>query len=67
MDLKGGDFDVNDKERDGAPKKFQNEVLEELLDIDPCQTFEELFAALDVDRPTTEKLLHALRMVQNKV
>ena len=62
--FKSGDFDVNDKERDGAPKKFQNEELEELLDIDPCQTLEELSAALDVDRSTVGKRLHALGMVQ---
>ncbi|EFN86570.1 Histone-lysine N-methyltransferase SETMAR, partial [Harpegnathos saltator] len=53
--FKSGDFDVNDKERDGAPKKFQNEELEKLLDIDPCQTLEELSAALDVDRSTVGK------------
>jgi len=61
---KSGDFDVNDKERDGAPKKSQNKELEELLDIDSCQTLEELSAALDVDRSTVEKRLHALGMVQ---
>ncbi|GJQ77299.1 hypothetical protein Trydic_g20720 [Trypoxylus dichotomus] len=71
MDLKGvywfqpfksGDFDDNDKERDGAPKKFQNEELEKLLDIDPYQTLEELSAALSVDRSTFEK--HTMGMVQ---
>ena len=38
--FKSGDFDVNDKERDDAPKKFQDEELKKLLDIDPCQTLD---------------------------
>ncbi|GJQ73057.1 hypothetical protein Trydic_g1688 [Trypoxylus dichotomus] len=62
--FKNGDFDANDKERDGIPKKFQNEELEELLDIDPCQTLEELPAALDVDQSIVGKRKHVLRMVQ---
>ncbi|GJQ88139.1 putative histone methyltransferase activity H3-K27 specific protein, partial [Trypoxylus dichotomus] len=33
--FRNGDFDVNDNKRDGAPKKFQNEELKELLDIYP--------------------------------
>ncbi|GJQ82673.1 hypothetical protein Trydic_g19688 [Trypoxylus dichotomus] len=43
---------------------FQNEELEVLLDIDPFQKLEELSAALDLDRSTVEKRLHALGMVQ---
>ncbi|GJQ83021.1 hypothetical protein Trydic_g15836 [Trypoxylus dichotomus] len=35
-----------------------------MLDIDPCQTLEELSAALDVDRSTVGKRLHALEIVQ---
>ncbi|GJQ79997.1 hypothetical protein Trydic_g9470 [Trypoxylus dichotomus] len=62
--LKTADFDVNDKERDGAPKRFQNEELEELLDINQCQALKELSGALDVDRFTVGKSLHALGMVQ---
>ncbi|GJQ71575.1 hypothetical protein Trydic_g11278 [Trypoxylus dichotomus] len=58
-----GDFDVNDKQRDDAPKQFQNEELGKLLDSDPCQTLKELSAALDLDRSTIEKRLHALGMV----
>ena len=30
--FKNNDFNVKDKERSGAPKKFENEELEELLD-----------------------------------
>ncbi|GJQ68826.1 hypothetical protein Trydic_g6028 [Trypoxylus dichotomus] len=29
-------FDVNDKERDGALRKFRNEELDELVHIDSC-------------------------------
>ncbi|GJQ82737.1 hypothetical protein Trydic_g19746 [Trypoxylus dichotomus] len=43
---------------------FQNEKLEELLDIDPCQTVEELSAALCVNRFTVGKCRHALGIVQ---
>ncbi|GJQ74929.1 hypothetical protein Trydic_g9557 [Trypoxylus dichotomus] len=58
------DSDVNDKECDGAPKKFQNRELEELLDSHPCETLGELSALLDVDRSTVGKRFHALEMVQ---
>ncbi|GJQ84722.1 hypothetical protein Trydic_g21127 [Trypoxylus dichotomus] len=57
--FKGDNFDVNDKER--FP---QNEELEELFDIDPCQPLEELSPALDVDRFAVGRRLHALGMVQ---
>ena len=40
--VSGGDFDTEDKERSGPPKKFEDEELEALLDQDPCQTQEEL-------------------------
>ncbi|GJQ72068.1 hypothetical protein Trydic_g20291 [Trypoxylus dichotomus] len=45
-------------------RKFLNEELEELLDIDPYQTLEELFTALDVDKFIGGKHLNALGMVQ---
>jgi len=61
--LKSGNFDVNDKERVVPQKKFQDEELEELLDIDPGQTLEELSEALGVDRSTVGKRLHALGMI----
>ncbi|EFN75840.1 hypothetical protein EAI_17023, partial [Harpegnathos saltator] len=40
--FKNNDFDVEDKECSGAPKKFEDEELEALLDEDPCQTQNEL-------------------------
>ncbi|GJQ71175.1 hypothetical protein Trydic_g1074 [Trypoxylus dichotomus] len=45
-------------------KKIQKRELEELLDIDPCQTLEESSAALDIDRSTVGKWLHTLGIVQ---
>ncbi|EFN77463.1 hypothetical protein EAI_12768, partial [Harpegnathos saltator] len=44
--FKNNDFDVEDKERSGAPKKFEDEELEALLDEDPCQTQNELAESL---------------------
>lgn len=35
--FKSGDFDVEDKERPGQPKRYEDEELEALLDEDPCQ------------------------------
>lgn len=34
--FKNNDFDVEDKERSGAPKKFEDEELEALLDENSC-------------------------------
>ncbi|GJQ75189.1 hypothetical protein Trydic_g9791 [Trypoxylus dichotomus] len=42
----------------------QNKEFEELPDIEPCQTVEELSEAFDVDLSTVEKRLHTLGMVQ---
>ncbi|KAG5322393.1 MOS1T transposase, partial [Pseudoatta argentina] len=36
--FKNNDFQLEDKERSGAPKKFQDKELEQLLDEDPSQT-----------------------------
>ncbi|GJQ84763.1 hypothetical protein Trydic_g21164, partial [Trypoxylus dichotomus] len=40
--FKGGDFDVDDRLREGKPKTFEDAELEALLDEDPCQTEQEL-------------------------
>ena len=34
--FKNDDFDLQDKERSGAPKKFKDEELEALLDVVSC-------------------------------
>ncbi|KAG5322394.1 MOS1T transposase, partial [Pseudoatta argentina] len=36
--FKNNDVELEDKERSGAPKKFQDKELEQLLDEDPSQT-----------------------------
>ncbi|KAG5325771.1 MOS1T transposase, partial [Pseudoatta argentina] len=36
--FKNNDFQLEDKERSGAPKKFKDKELEQLLDEDPSQT-----------------------------
>ena len=40
--LKDGDFDIDDRKREGRPKTFEDTDLEALLDENPCQTQEEL-------------------------
>ena len=40
--FKDGDFDIDDRKREGRPKTFEDTDLEALLDEDPCQTQEEL-------------------------
>ncbi|KAG5318299.1 MOS1T transposase, partial [Pseudoatta argentina] len=47
--FKNNDFELEDKERSGAPKKFQDKELEQLLDEDPSQTLSELGKTLQVD------------------
>ena len=64
--FKSGDFDVEDKERSGQPKKFEDEELEALLDEDPCQTQQELAESLGVDRSTVGKRLKTMGMIQKQ-
>ena len=46
--FKSGGFELDDEERPGQPKKFEDEELEALLDEDYCQTQEELAESLGV-------------------
>lgn len=57
--FKAGDFDVDDKERSGRPKKFDDKELEALLEEDPNQTHEQLAESLGVDTSTVYKRLKA--------
>ena len=41
--FKKGEFDIEDKERSGRPKVYEDAELEELLDQDSCQTQEEKY------------------------
>jgi len=63
---KNNDFDVEDKERSGAPKKFEDEELEALLHEDSCQTLTELAESLRVDHTTVSKRLKVLGMIQKQ-
>ena len=53
--FKNGDFDVDDRPREGRPKTFEDTELEALLNEDPCQTQEELASALGVTRQAISK------------
>jgi len=64
--FKNNDFELEDKERSGAPTKFKDEELEELLDQDPCQTLAEFGKILQVDASTVSKRLKALGMIQKQ-
>ncbi|KAG5316036.1 MOS1T transposase, partial [Pseudoatta argentina] len=61
--FKNNDFELEDKERSGAPKKFQDKELEQLLDEDPSQTLSELAKILQVDESTVSK---GLGMIQKQ-
>lgn len=52
-----GEFNVEDRDRPGQPKKFEDTELKELLDQDPNLTQEELAAALNVSREAISKRL----------
>jgi len=64
--FKNNDFDVEDKERSGAPKKFEDKELEALLHEDSSQTLGELAESLGVDHTTVSKRLKVLGMIHTK-
>lgn len=64
--FKSGDFELEDKERPGQPKKFEDEELKSLLDEDPCQTLQDLAELLRVDFSTVSKRLKAMGMIQKQ-
>lgn len=64
--FKSNDFDTEDKERSGGPKKFEDEELEELLREDSCQTLQELADSLNVDQSTVSKRLKTFGMIQKQ-
>ena len=45
-----GEFDIEDKERSGRPKVYEDVELEALLDRDSCQTQEQLARTLKVNQ-----------------
>ena len=64
--FKTGDFDIDDRKREGRPKTFEDTDLEALLDKDPSQTQEELASSLEVTRRAISKRLHALGRIQKQ-
>ena len=59
-------FKLEDKGRSGAPKKFEDKELEEILDEDRSQTLVELGKTLQVDKLTVSKRLKVLGMIQKQ-
>ena len=46
--FKNNNFDLEDEEREWAPKIFEDKDLESILDEDPCQSETQLAEALNV-------------------
>lgn len=61
--FKSGDFETDDKEREGRPKVFEDAELEQLLDEDCSRTQGELAAELSITQQAVSKRLKALGMV----
>ena len=55
-----------DKERSGAPKKFKDKELEEILDKYRSQMLAELGKTLQLDKSTVSKRLKVLGMIQKQ-
>jgi len=64
--FKNGDFDIEDKERSGRPKVYEDAELEALLDEDSCQTQEELALTLGVTQQAISHRLKSLGMIQKQ-
>ena len=64
--FKSGDFGLEDEERPGQPKKFEDEELEALLDEDCCQAQEELAESLGVTSAAISKRLKASRYIKKQ-
>ena len=62
--FKSGNFGLEDEERPGQPKKFEDEELEALLDEDCYQTQEELEESLGVTQAAILKRLKAAGYIQ---
>ena len=64
--FKNNDFYVEDKERSGTPKNFEDEELEKLLHENSCKAQVEIAESLRVDHTTVSKRLKALGMIQKQ-
>ena len=64
--FKNNDIKLEDKERSGAPKKFEDKELEEILDEDRSETLAKLEKTLQVDESTVSKRFKVLGMIQKQ-
>ena len=64
--FKSDDFGLEDEERHGQPKKFEDEELETLLDEDCCQTQKELAESLRVTQAVISERLKADGYIQKQ-
>lgn len=62
--FKSGNFDLEDEQRPGQPKKFDDGEFEALLDEDPSQTQDELANTLGVAQQTISDRLKAMGMIR---
>ena len=60
--FKSDDFDLEDQERAGCPKKSEDAELDE----DPCQTQEKLVLSLEVTQQNISLCLKAMEMIQKQ-
>lgn len=61
--FKSGDFHLEDKERTGRPKAFEDKELQELLDADPYCSRGKLAEALNISKSSMSKRLKAIGVV----
>lgn len=62
--FKSGNFDLEDEERSGGPRKFEDGELEAILDEDPSQNQKTLAQTLGVAQPTISLRLKAMGMIR---
>ena len=64
--FKNNDFKLEDKERSGAPKKFEDKELKKILDEDRSQMLTEIGKTSQVDESTVSKGFKVLGMIQKQ-
>ena len=64
--FKNGDFDLENKERLGQPKKFECTELEAFIDQGPCVMLEMMAGELNLDVSTVSKRLKAMGVIQRQ-
>lgn len=62
--FKNGNFNIQDKERTGRSKTFEDAELQELWDEDPTQTQKQLAEKLKVSRVAICERLQAMGKIQ---